>query len=93
VDEAGQIGGGKMQRLLRYVRSGHGRLILCGDTRQHGAVQASDALWAIEKYSGLKAAVLNEIRRQDPAKAKTPTERRQIEEYRRPFASIRGEPQ
>ena len=31
---------------------------------------------------GLKAAVLNEIRRQDPAKAKTPTERRQIEEYR-----------
>ncbi len=83
VDEAGQIGGEQMQRLLHYVRNGRGRLILCGDTRQHGAVQASDALWAIEKYSGLKAAVLNEIRRQDPAKAKTPTERRQIEEYRR----------
>ncbi len=82
VDEAGQIGGEQMQRLLHYVRNGRGRLILCGDTRQHGAVQASDALWAIEKYSGLKAAVLNEIRRQDPAKAKTPTERRRIEEYR-----------
>jgi ATP-dependent exoDNAse (exonuclease V) alpha subunit len=72
-----------MQRLLGYVRNGRGRLILCGDTRQHGAVQASDALWAIEKYSGLKAAVLNEIRRQDPARAKTITERQQIEEYRR----------
>jgi ATP-dependent exoDNAse (exonuclease V) alpha subunit len=72
-----------MQRLLRYVRNSRGRLILCGDTRQHGAVQASDALWAIEKYSGLKAAVLNEIRRQDPARAKTMAERRQIEEYRR----------
>ena len=82
VDEAGQIGGEQMQRLLHYVRNGRGRLILCGDTRQHGAVQASDALWAIEKYSGLKAAVLNEIRRQDPARAKTPTERRQIQEYR-----------
>ena len=82
VDEAGQIGGEQMQRLLHYVRNGRGRLILCGDTRQHGAVQASDALWAIEKYSGLKAAVLNEIRRQDPAMAKTVTERRQIEEYR-----------
>ena len=82
VDEAGQIGGEQMQRLLRYVRNGRGRLILCGDTRQHGAVQASDALWAIEKYSGLKAAVLNEIRRQDPARAKTMAERRQIEEYR-----------
>jgi conjugative relaxase-like TrwC/TraI family protein len=82
VDEAGQIGGEQMQRLLGYVRNGRGRLILCGDTRQHGAVQASDALWAIEKYSGLKAAVLNEIRRQDPARAKTVAGRRQIEEYR-----------
>jgi hypothetical protein len=40
-------------------------------------------MWAIEKYSGLKPAELNEIRRQDPAQAKTMTERRQIEEYRR----------
>ena len=31
---------------------------------------------------GLKAAELNEIRRQDPARAKTVAERRQIEEYR-----------
>jgi hypothetical protein len=82
VDEAGQLGGKQMQQLLRYVRSRAGRLVLCGDTRQHGAVEASDALWAIEKYSGLRPAELNEIRRQDPAQGKTMVERRQIEEYR-----------
>ena len=59
-----------MQQLLRYVRDNSGRVILSGDTRQHGAVQASDALRAIEKYSGLKAAELNEIRRQDPARGR-----------------------
>ena len=82
VDEAGQIGGKQMQQLLRYVSARAGRLVLCGDTRQHGAVEASDALWAIEKYSGLKPAELNEIRRQDPTQGKTIVERRQIEEYR-----------
>ena len=82
VDEAGQIGGKQMQQLLRYVGNHAGRLVLCGDTRQHGAVEASDALWAIEKYSGLKPAELNEIRRQDPAQGKTLVEKQQIEEYR-----------
>jgi conjugative relaxase-like TrwC/TraI family protein len=82
VDEAGQIGGKQMQQLLHCVSNCAGRLVLCGDTRQHGPVEASDALWAIEKYSGLKPAELNEIRRQDPELAKTAAERRQIEEYR-----------
>jgi ATP-dependent exoDNAse (exonuclease V) alpha subunit len=45
-------------------------------------VEASDALRAIEKYSGLRAAELKEIRRQDPARARTSAERRQIEQYR-----------
>ena len=43
VDEAGQIGAKQMQRLLRYVRDNRGRVILSGDTRQHGPVEASDA--------------------------------------------------
>ena len=47
-----------------------GRLVLSGDTRQHGAVEASDALRAIEKYSGLGFAVLTNIRRQNPETAK-----------------------
>ena len=83
VDEAGQIGAKQMQQLLHYVQDNGGRVILSGDTRQHGPVEASDALWAIEKYSGLKPAELTEIRRQDPARARTKAERAQISEYKR----------
>jgi len=72
-----------MQALLGYVKENDGRIICSGDTRQHGAVEASDALRAIEKYSGLKAAELTAIRRQDPARAKTSEERSFIEEYKR----------
>jgi conjugative relaxase-like TrwC/TraI family protein len=82
VDEAGQIGAKQMHQLLHYVQDNGGRVILSGDTRQHGAVEASDALRAIEKYSGLKPAELTEIRRQDPARARTKAERAQIIEYR-----------
>ena len=82
VDEAGQIGAKQMQQLLHYAQENGGRVILSGDTRQHGPVEASDALWAIEKYSGLKPAELKEIRRQDPARGKTKQERAQIAEYK-----------
>jgi conjugative relaxase-like TrwC/TraI family protein len=83
VDEAGQIGGKQLGELVALVKAHGGRLILSGDTRQHGAVQASDALRAIEKFSGLKAAVLWEIRRQDPARAKSQEERAFVAGYRR----------
>jgi conjugative relaxase-like TrwC/TraI family protein len=82
VDEAGQIGGEQMLRLLDYVQVNRGRVILSGDTRQHGAVEASDALRAIEQYSGLKAAELANIRRQNPASAKNHAERQWLEQYR-----------
>jgi conjugative relaxase-like TrwC/TraI family protein len=82
VDEAGQIGAKQMQQLLRYVGDNGGRVILSGDTRQHGPVEASDALWAIEKYSGIKPAELKEIRRQDPARGRTSAERDCIAEYK-----------
>jgi conjugative relaxase-like TrwC/TraI family protein len=83
VDEAGQIGAKQMQQLLHHVQDNGGRVILSGDTRQHGPVEASDALWAIEKYSGLKPAELKEIRRQDPTRGKTKEERTQIAEYKK----------
>ena len=83
LDEAGQLGGKQMQALLSYVQAVNGRLIASGDTRQHGAVEASDALRAIEKYSGLRPAELHEIRRQDPRRANNRSEREFIEEYRR----------
>jgi conjugative relaxase-like TrwC/TraI family protein len=82
VDEAGQIGGEQMHALLSLVKEHGGRVILSGDTRQHGAVEASDALRAIEKYSGLPAAELTNIRRQNPAAAKTKTERQWLQQYR-----------
>ena len=82
VDEAGQIGGRQMHRLLSLAQANQGRVILSGDTRQHGAVEASDALRAIEKYSTLRAIELTEIRRQDPARAKTRAERERIAQYK-----------
>jgi conjugative relaxase-like TrwC/TraI family protein len=82
VDEAGQIGARQMAELFRVVRANQGRLILSGDSRQHGAVAASDALRAIEKHSGLKPAVIQSIRRQDPTLGRTEGERAFIGEYR-----------
>jgi conjugative relaxase-like TrwC/TraI family protein len=82
VDEAGQIGGQQMLELLSYVEANQGRVILSGDTRQHGAVEASDALRAIEKYAGLTSAELTNIRRQNPASAKTQKERHWLEQYK-----------
>lgn len=82
VDEAGQLDGRQLLDLVRSVQERGGRLILCGDTRQHGPVEASDALRAIERYSGLRAAELNQIRRQEPKRGRTAAERRRIREYR-----------
>jgi conjugative relaxase-like TrwC/TraI family protein len=82
VDEAGQVGARQLSRLVELVQAQGGRLILSGDTRQHGAVEASDALLAIERYSGAKPATIRQIHRQDPALAKSGTERRFVAAYR-----------
>jgi conjugative relaxase-like TrwC/TraI family protein len=82
VDEAGQLDGRQLLDLIRLVRERGGRLVLCGDTRQHGPVEASDALRAIERYSGLRAAELNQIRRQEPERGRTAAERKRIRDYR-----------
>jgi hypothetical protein len=82
VDEAGQIGGRQMLELLRQVKEKEGRVILSGDTHQHGAVEGTDALRAIERHSGLEYAELTNIRRQNPDDAKTQAERRWLEQYR-----------
>jgi len=82
VDEAGQIGGKTMLELLRLVVERNARLVLSGDTRQHGAVEAGDALRAIERHSGVRPVELTNIRRQNPALAKSIKERQHIQEYR-----------
>jgi ATP-dependent exoDNAse (exonuclease V) alpha subunit len=83
VDEAGQIGGRQMLELMRLVRERNARLILSGDTRQHGAVEASDALLAIERHSGVRPVELHKIRRQDPALGRDEDERKLIRLYRK----------
>jgi conjugative relaxase-like TrwC/TraI family protein len=83
VDEAGQIGGRQMLELVRLIHERHGRLVLSGDTRQHGAVEASDALLAIERHAGVKPVELHKIRRQDPALGRDVEERNRIRLYRK----------
>ncbi len=83
VDEAGQIGGRQMLELIRLAKERNARLILSGDTRQHGAVEASDALLAIELHSGVRPVELHKIRRQDPERGRTKRERAQINQYRK----------
>ncbi|MGA2279601.1 MAG: MobF family relaxase [Verrucomicrobiota bacterium] len=83
VDEAGQIGGRQMFELLRLARERNARVILSGDTRQHGAVEASDALLAIERYSGVRPVELHTIRRQDPALGRSKKESSKIKQYRK----------
>ena len=83
LDEAGQVGGKDMLALIEQVQASDGRLILSGDTRQHGAVAASDALRLIEKYTRLKPARLTAIRRQNPDNVPTPEEKRFVSKYRK----------
>lgn len=82
VDEAGQLGGRELREVIRLAKANGARMLLSGDTRQHGAVTASDALAAIEKHSGLKPIEIRRIRRQDPARGRTRQERAQIRAYR-----------
>ena len=87
VDEAGQIGGRQMLELVRLIHDRHGRLVLSGDTRQHGAVEASDALLAIERHAGVRPVELHKIRRQDPALGRDDDERKRIRLYRKAVES------
>lgn len=86
LDEAGQVGGRQMYELVRLVQENGGRLILSGDTRQHGPVEASDAMLALERYAKLKPAELRKIRRQNPKLGKDKAEKHSIRRYRRAVA-------
>lgn len=87
VDEAGQLGGRQMLALLRLAKERDARVVLSGDTRQHGAVEASDALLAIERHAGVKPVELHKIRRQDPGLGSDNSERASIKWYRKAVES------
>src|SRR5437762_4482761 len=80
---ASQIGGRQMLDLMRLARERNARVILSGDTRQHGAVETSDALRAIERHSGVRPVELHAIRRQDPTLGRDADERTRIRQYRK----------
>lgn len=83
LDEAGQVGVREMHELVQLIQSRQGRLILSGDTRQHGSVTAGDALRAVEQHIPRKRmATLRTIRRQNPALARSTDEKRFIRAYR-----------
>lgn len=83
VDEAGQVGARQMLELIRLVNARKGRIIFSGDTRQHGPVEASDALLALERYANLRPAELETIRRQNPRLGRDAAEKKFIRQYRR----------
>ena len=83
MDEAGQVGIKGMVALLQKVREAKGRLILSGDTYQHGAVEASEAMRALERFAALPAAFIRRIRRQDPKLGQSYGEMAKIAGYRR----------
>src|SRR5439155_9862477 len=87
VDEASQIGGRQMLDLMRLARDRNARVILSGDTRQHGPVETSDALRAIERHSGVRPVELHAIRRQDPTLGRGADERTRIRQYRKAVES------
>lgn len=82
LDEGGQVSTRQMREVMRVAASVGGRVIIAGDTRQHGAVEASDALVAIEKFSGIKPAEIKTVRRQDPNRAANEAERTVIRKLR-----------
>lgn len=82
LDEAGQVSTRDLRELLEKVKAGGGRVIMSGDTRQHGSVQASDALIALERFGQIECSEIRKVWRQDPSKARDAGERKRIEELR-----------
>lgn len=68
VDEAGLVSVRQMRDLCRLAARHDFRLLLVGDTKQHGSVEAGDALRCLQLYAEVPSARLTAIRRQrDPA--------------------------
>ncbi len=64
VDEAGLLGTKDMADLLAVATQQNARLVLGGDTRQHGSVVRGDALRILNTVGGIQTAEVNKIYRQ-----------------------------
>jgi ATP-dependent exoDNAse (exonuclease V) alpha subunit len=65
LDEAGAVGIDDLKRLFDLAKDC--RVLLCGDTGQHGSVARGDALRILEQHSDFKSGQLTAIRRQGKA--------------------------
>jgi hypothetical protein len=64
VDEAGFLSTKQMGWLAKFAAGNQCRLILCGDARQHHAVERGDSLRVLEKTGTVEPAALTKIFRQ-----------------------------
>lgn len=64
IDEAGLLSIRDMKRVFDLARDEQCRVVLAGDSAQHGSVMRGDALRLLESEAGMKFAQLKTIRRQ-----------------------------
>jgi conjugative relaxase-like TrwC/TraI family protein len=64
IDEAGLLSVKDTKRLFDVAKQQDARVILVGDSAQHGSVTRGDALRLLEQDTGMKTATLRDIRRQ-----------------------------
>lgn len=64
IDEAGQLGSRTMAQVFEVAEEQNARVILSGDTRQHGAVERGDAMRVLDEQAGIKPVEVRDIVRQ-----------------------------
>jgi conjugative relaxase-like TrwC/TraI family protein len=64
VDEAGLLGTKDMRSLFRVAQEQNARVVLMGDSRQHGSVPRGDSFRLLQTQAGIEAAEVRDIRRQ-----------------------------
>ena len=64
VDEAGLVGTRQMTELFALCGRLNARLVLSGDSRQHGSVARGNCLRVLREYGGVGSAWIEEIQRQ-----------------------------
>ena len=67
LDEAGMVGTKDMSALFEIADKQDMRVILTGDTKQHGAIRRGDAMRLLSQRAGINVVEVKEVQRQKPA--------------------------
>ncbi len=65
IDEAGLLGTRTLKRVMDIADEQNARVVLSGDWRQHGSVEAGAAMRLLEQQGGIAPALVKKIQRQD----------------------------